>query len=138
MHTIRQTATPTTSHYRLISTALLTVFCLVRMERYISVATHPALAQRAATEQVENATPDYRIPVLSARGTVPYSATPIHFLDDAVPNTPFFAVNRNQPVFIAVLHIYTTTSPLPDPFGYLYHHRLCPSADNNDDHSITC
>ena len=138
MHTIRQTATPTTSHYRLISTALLTVLCLVRMERYISVATHPALTQRTATEQVETAAPDYRIPVLSPRGTIPYSATPVHFLDDAVPNTPLFADNSNKPVFIAVLYISTTTSPLPDPFGYLYHHRPHPSADNDDDHSIYC
>ncbi len=138
MHTIRQTATPATSHYRLISTALLTVLCLVRMERYISVATHPALVQRAATEQVETATPDYRIPVLSARGRAPYTVTAARFPDNTVPDTPFFAGNRNQPVFIAVLHIPTATTPLPDPFGYLCHHRLHPSADNDDDHSITC
>ncbi|MBN1757909.1 MAG: hypothetical protein JW863_06310 [Chitinispirillaceae bacterium] len=124
---------PSGNYCRLVSSFLLVLFCLVRMDRYLAVTNRAVIEQRPATEQVEPFKPDYRFPVLREHSSASESITVSVDRERNAFLDALFRLPGYTCTIAARLEQVSRSSLHPDPFGYLRSRHRAASPDDDAD-----
>ena len=124
--------------YRLVSSFVLILFCLFRMERYQTAAMGTVPGQRPAIEQVETARPDYRFAMLPEERENGHPTTVSVIFDRYASSGTPFPLSGHDCFISSALPLQPNTVVISEPLGFLRqrHYRFSPDDDSNAPVSI--